>query len=630
MEDSLEAELKTAPFETYALTRGSKNGAMGSTFKTVGKFKGLIRVILDEDEPSLFPPEVMEQILKPKSYKVRLYALKSIGLTGMDTDIFGNVAKSDPYLKVSLGKFKLNDRKNAINDATDVDHYMMVEIDVELPGTSQLQIKVMDKDDFGALSDDLIGQTTIDLEDRWFDSRWQDYGKENQILPGEGSDASVVRWQTKPIERRSLYTPSNGSAQGVIECWVDILTPEQAYAFPPDDVSLPPVQMFEVRVVIWKSKNVPPMDSAEGMSDLFVKCWPEGCDKQETDTHWRCKKGKASWNYRLLFDVELGQNTRAMKFPLFHLQLWDRDILKWNDCAGEGIIDIGKYYRKAYKRNVAIKLFEKKQGAAANRAKKTKKLKKKIIDTGDDIPIEEDTTTENGVEMKSLEDKSFETNPMITEDIDSDDDDDKSFGANTANTPKQEPIIRIDTGEQEPKKTKGWTEGWFGSKTDDEDEAEDPLLNDEGEANEQTEEEKKTEEDEDAQEMIQTIKGMTGLWDDDPPDSEWLNFIKADHNGGEPIPMGSVSYSIQIWPKDKSVAMPAGAARSDPNSNPYLPGPVGRLKFSLNPFVMGSELCGPVLCGKIFCCLMCLVFVVLMIFCQPFINILINVIFFCA
>jgi len=34
--------------------------------------------------------------------------------------------------------------------------------------------------------------------------------------------------------------------------------------------------MFEVRVVIWKCKNVPPMDSLEGMSDLFVKCWPEG------------------------------------------------------------------------------------------------------------------------------------------------------------------------------------------------------------------------------------------------------------------------------------------------------------------------------------------------------------------
>jgi len=46
-------------------------------------------------------------------------------------------------------------------------------------------------------------------------------------------------------------------------------------------------------VVIWKTKNVPAMDSFEGMSDLFVKCWPEGSAPQESDTHWRCKKGKA-------------------------------------------------------------------------------------------------------------------------------------------------------------------------------------------------------------------------------------------------------------------------------------------------------------------------------------------------
>ena len=37
--------------------------------------------------------------------------------------------------------------------------------------------------------------------------------------------------------------------------------------------------------------------------------------------------------------------------------------------------------------------------------------------------------------------------------------------------------------------------------------------------------------------------------------------------------------------------------RSEPNNNPFLPPPVGRLKFTLNPFVMGSQLCGPKLCA---------------------------------
>ncbi len=76
-----------------------------------------------------------------------------------------------------------------------------------------------------------------------------------------------VRWQTKPIERRSLYVPSNKCTQGVIELWVDIMKPEQANAFPPDDVSLPPTQIFEVRVVIWKSRDVPAMDSLEGICE---------------------------------------------------------------------------------------------------------------------------------------------------------------------------------------------------------------------------------------------------------------------------------------------------------------------------------------------------------------------------
>lgn len=33
------------------------------------------------------------------------------------------------------------------------------------------QIDVMDYDDIGG--DELIGRTVIDLEDRWFDQRWQ-------------------------------------------------------------------------------------------------------------------------------------------------------------------------------------------------------------------------------------------------------------------------------------------------------------------------------------------------------------------------------------------------------------------------------------------------------------------------
>lgn len=628
LESDLETNLRTTPFETYALTRGKVGGMLGNTLKVVGKFKGLVCVKESKDDPDVFPKEIVEQIMNPKAYKVRLYVLQGTNLARMDKDVFGKASSSDPYLKVNLGKYKFNDRKNAIDDVTEVDFYKLIEMDAELPGTSQLQVRVMDKNSIGR--DALIGLTTIDLEDRLFDKRWQDWGKVNESLPGSNPDRpSDIRWRTKPIERRSLFQPGTTNSQGVLQCWVDIMKPEFANAFPCDDITLPPTQLFEMRVVIWKTKDVPPMDSLEKMSDLFVKCWPEGCKAQETDTHWRCKKGKASFNWRMLFDIELGHNTKLMKFPYFHIQLWDRDILKWNDCAGEGVLNLGKYFKKAYKKNVAIKLFESKQGAMAARAKKQAEIRKRsgLMDTNEDIPPEE----------KSEEVVNPLVKPEDSTEIDEvdDDPDDLGLGAIPNKQPKKDTQAAAPApGEQAQavsKPGKNATSWWPWSKKkkegggdgDDDDGADEPLINQE----EQDAQEEKDEDDAEAKEMITTLKNMTGLWDIDPPDSSWLNLETSDHNTGKVTPMGKIAFSIQIWPKDKAAALPVGTARNDPNTNPYLAPPVGRLKFSWNPFVLGSELCGPALCAQFFCCLICITFIVLMIFCQPFLNIIINIIF---
>jgi hypothetical protein len=104
-----------------------------------------------EKDPIL-PPQLMEQLLKPKKYVVRLYALRAFNLEEMDVDIFGNKAKSDPYLKVALGKNVFNDRKNAVDDVLEVDLYKLVTFETELPGVSQLNIEVFDKDLIGSFN----------------------------------------------------------------------------------------------------------------------------------------------------------------------------------------------------------------------------------------------------------------------------------------------------------------------------------------------------------------------------------------------------------------------------------------------------------------------------------------------
>ena len=125
---------------------------------------------LDEEDPY----DYNSLLGKPRSFKVRLYCLRGKGLAAMDMGWGGRPGKSDPYLKVRCGKALHDGRKDKIDDSVDPDFYTCIELDAELPG-APLVVDVMDHDDF--TSDDLIGRTVIDLEDRWFDVQgWQAEG----------------------------------------------------------------------------------------------------------------------------------------------------------------------------------------------------------------------------------------------------------------------------------------------------------------------------------------------------------------------------------------------------------------------------------------------------------------------
>jgi len=84
---------------------------------------------------------------------------------------------------------------------------------------------------------------------------------------------------------------------------------------------------------------------------------------------------------------------------------------------------------------------------------------------------------------------------------------------------------------------------------------------------------------------------------------------------------GKLQVSIEIMPGATAAQLPAGLGRSDPNTNPTLPEPPGRVHWSLfHPFAALKELLGPGLyrkiCGGFWCCF-CIGFVILF---APFIN----------
>lgn len=170
--------------------------------------------------------------------------------------------------------------------------------------------------------DDLIGKTTIDLDDRFFNPKW-------------------VAIEEKPVETRELYHSSSTLNQGVIDLWVDIdpatKTSDCGKVW---ELDTEPTKPFEVRLSVYKCTGVP-MEDAEGTSDVFIKTFIADDDKQETDTHYRNTNGKPSFNYRILFNVETPL-TKACKLTM---QAWDRDLLKSNDLICQWQLDITSIIR---------------------------------------------------------------------------------------------------------------------------------------------------------------------------------------------------------------------------------------------------------------------------------------------
>lgn len=190
-----------------------------------------------------------------------------------------------------------------------------LDFNVSFPGAPPLEILAYDYDML--FGNDLIGKTVIDLDDRFFNPKWQAI-------------------EEKPIETRELYHQSSKLNQGVIDMFVDIdNTSKSSDVGKVWDIGHEPENNFEVRVAIFRCKGVPMMDG-EGTSDVYIKAFISDTDKQETDTHYRNTTGIPSFNYRLLFGVK----TPSIKPFMITLQAWDRDLLKSNDLICQWELDI--------------------------------------------------------------------------------------------------------------------------------------------------------------------------------------------------------------------------------------------------------------------------------------------------
>uniref|UniRef100_A0A8C5TYN9 C2 domain-containing protein n=1 Tax=Malurus cyaneus samueli TaxID=2593467 RepID=A0A8C5TYN9_9PASS len=278
----------------------------------VGKYKGSFCVYPTEE--AVTEPKVSRGIPRNRPIKVlvRVYIVKATNLSPADPN-----GKADPYVVVTVGQQRKDTKERYIPKQLNPVFGEVVELTVSFPMESELTVAIFDHDLVG--SDDLIGETKIDLENRFYSKHrancgvaaqydlngynmWRDAFKPTQILdslckknsipaaeyrweeikvdnkifkvPPENLSVDVEHkalyvlrhWEEMPghgyklvpehVETRSLYNPENpGLVQGFLHMWIDMF-PNDVPAPPPINIKPRLPVSYELRVIIWNTDDV--------------------------------------------------------------------------------------------------------------------------------------------------------------------------------------------------------------------------------------------------------------------------------------------------------------------------------------------------------------------------------------
>uniref|UniRef100_A0A3Q3G9W9 Fer-1 like family member 6 n=1 Tax=Labrus bergylta TaxID=56723 RepID=A0A3Q3G9W9_9LABR len=198
--------------KTYDLFRGKANEEEGSTDERfVGKFKVgkfcLYKLTESDDEDwedaadsGHLRVNTGIPLNGPVQVLIRVYIVSASNLHPADPD-----GKADPYIVLRLGKNEIKDRDNYIPKQLNPVFGRSFEFHATFPKESLLSVVIYDYDLVGG--DDLIGETRIDLENRFYSRHRATCG-----LPMEYSLDGYNAWRDclKPSELLSKLCIENG------------------------------------------------------------------------------------------------------------------------------------------------------------------------------------------------------------------------------------------------------------------------------------------------------------------------------------------------------------------------------------------------------------------------------------
>ncbi|XP_024881709.1 otoferlin-like isoform X1 [Temnothorax curvispinosus] len=198
---------------TFELYRGKKTGdETEDESRIVGSFKGALKVykwplpkdLLDHTVMGFDPQYGFFQGVpsnEPIHVLVRVYIVKANDLHPCDLN-----GKADPYVVLQLGSKRISDKEHYVSKQLNPVFGKCFEIEATFPQDSLLTVQVLDWDLVG--TDDMIGETKIDLENRFYSrhratcgfakkydesgyNTWRDAMKPTQILSKLCKDGKI-------------------------------------------------------------------------------------------------------------------------------------------------------------------------------------------------------------------------------------------------------------------------------------------------------------------------------------------------------------------------------------------------------------------------------------------------------
>uniref|UniRef100_A0A8C0DWT4 Fer-1 like family member 6 n=1 Tax=Balaenoptera musculus TaxID=9771 RepID=A0A8C0DWT4_BALMU len=163
--------------------------------RVIGKFKGSFCIYKSPEDSSIKDSKqlrIQQGIPSNHPIKVliRVYIVAAFNLSPADPD-----GKSDPYIVVKLGKTEIKDRDKYIPKQLNPVFGRSFEIQATFPKESLLSVLIYDHDMIGM--DYLIGETRIDLENRFYSKHRAICGLQNQY---EIEGYNAWRDTSKPTE----------------------------------------------------------------------------------------------------------------------------------------------------------------------------------------------------------------------------------------------------------------------------------------------------------------------------------------------------------------------------------------------------------------------------------------------